>query len=127
MADHVVHVVQGKVTVFPGNFEYFLRRQAQLDAEAAKNRPEPTAAQKAESEAENLYEASKEACRRAKSLEKATAELERLHAELERIAHEMSDPKLYEDFDRVTKVGEEMETVQASIQLKEEEVKRLTA
>ena len=38
----------------------------------------------------------------------------------------MSDPKLYEDFERVTKVGEEMETVQASIQLKEEEVKRLT-
>ncbi len=51
----------------------------------------------------------------------------RLHVELERIAHDMSDPKLYEDFDRVTKVGEEMETVQASIQLKEEEVKRLTA
>ncbi len=39
----------------------------------------------------------------------------------------MSDPKLYEDFARVTKVGEEMETVQAAIQLKEEEVRRLSA
>ncbi|MBI3288018.1 MAG: peptide chain release factor 2, partial [Elusimicrobia bacterium] len=47
-------------------------------------------------------------------------------AELERIAHEMSDPKLYEDFDRVQKAGEEMESVQAAIQLKEEEVRRLT-
>ena len=127
VADHVVHVVQGKITVFPGNFEYFQHRQAQLDAEAEKNKPEPTAAQKAEKEAENLYEAGKEARRRAKALEKAQAELDRLHAELERIAHDMSDPKLYEDFERVTKVGEEMESVQASIQLKEEEVKRLAA
>ncbi len=127
VADHVVHVVQGKVTVFPGNFEYFQHRQGQLDAEAEKNRPEPTAAQKAETEAANQYEASKEARRREKALAKAEAELERLHADLERIAHEMSDPKLYEDFERVTKVGEEMETVQAAIQLKEEEVKRLAA
>ncbi|MBI5246338.1 MAG: ATP-binding cassette domain-containing protein [Elusimicrobia bacterium] len=126
VADHVVHVVQGKITVYPGNFEYFQHRQSQLDAAAAQNKPEPTAAQKAEKEAENAYEASKEVRRKAKALEKASAELERLHADLERIAHEMSDPKLYEDFDRVTKVGEEMETVQASIQLKEEEVKRLT-
>ncbi len=125
VADHVVHILSGKITVFPGNFEYFQRRQKILDAEAVKNRPEPTVAQKAEVEAENQYEASKEARRRAKSLEKAASELERLHAELERIAHAMSDPKLYEDFESVTKIGTEMEAVQNAIQLKEEEVKRL--
>jgi hypothetical protein len=38
----------------------------------------------------------------------------------------MSDPKLYEDFERVTKVGEDMERVQSALQLKEEEVQRLT-
>ena len=123
VADHVVHVVQGKITVYPGNFEYFQHRQAQLAAEAgpaAEAAPAPTNA-----EADNQYEAGKEARRRARALEKAKAELERLHGDLEKLAAEMSDPKLYEDFARVTKVGEDMERVQAALQLKEEEVRRL--
>ncbi|UPT73779.1 MAG: ABC-F family ATP-binding cassette domain-containing protein [Elusimicrobiota bacterium] len=127
VADHVVHVVQGKITVYPGNFEYFQHRMAQLEAEnGGPAKAAPTDA-RPESAADNAYEASKDARRKAKALEKAQAELERLHADMERIANEMSDPKLYEDFDRVTKVGEEMETVQAALQAKEEEVKRLTA
>ncbi|OGS40547.1 MAG: hypothetical protein A2506_07140 [Elusimicrobia bacterium RIFOXYD12_FULL_66_9] len=125
VADHVVHVVQGKITVFPGNFEYFRHRQAQLEAE--KEPVELTKEEKAAVEAENLYEAGKEARRRAKSLEKAKAELERLHAELEKLAHDMSDPALYEDFNRVTKVGEDMERIQSALQLKEEEVSRLSS
>lgn len=125
VADHVVHVVQGKITVFPGNFEYFRHRQAQLDAE--REPVELTKDEKAAVEAENLYEAGKEVRRRAKALEKATAELERLHAELEKLAHDMSDPALYEDFERVTQVGTDMERVQTALQLKEEEVLRLSA
>ena len=125
VADHVVHVVQGKITVFPGNFEYFRHRQAQLDAE--REPVELTPEEKAAVEAENLYEAGKEVRRRAKALEKAKTELERLHAELEKLAHDMSDPKLYEDFERVTQVGTDMERVQAALQLKEEEVQRLSA
>ena len=39
----------------------------------------------------------------------------------------MSDPKLYEDFERVTQVGTDMERVQTALQLKEEEVLRLSA
>jgi len=124
VADHVVHVVSGKITVFPGNFEYFRHRLAQLDAE--RGPIAETEEQKAAAAAENLYEAGKEARRRAKALEKARAELERLHAELEKLAHDMSDPKLYEDFERVTVVGEEMERVQGALQLKEEEVRRLS-
>ena len=123
VADHVVHVVQGKITVYPGNFEYFRHRQAQLESETGPVKP--TAEQAAAAEAENLYEAGKEARRKAKALEKAAAELERLHAELEKLANEMSDPKLYEDMNRVQQVGEDMERVQAALQLKEEEVRRL--
>ena len=128
VADHVVHVVQGKITVYPGNFEYFSHRQAQLLAEdAAAQGRDSSAPAPTNSEADNLYEAGKDARRRAKSLEKAKAELERMHEELEKLAHEMSDPKLYEDFARVTKVGEDMERVQNALQLKEEEVRRLSA
>jgi ATP-binding cassette subfamily F protein 3 len=128
VADHVVHVVQGKITVYPGNFEYFQHRMAQQEAEnGGPSKAAPTDARPESAPADNAYEASKDARRKAKALEKAKAELERLHADMERLANEMSDPKLYEDFDRVTKVGEEMETVQAQLQAKEEEVSRLSA
>jgi ATP-binding cassette, subfamily F, member 3 len=122
VADHVVHVVEGKITVYPGNFEYFRHRQAQAAAERGE---QAVVAAPTQSEADNQYEAGKEAKRKARALEKAKAELERLHGELERLAHEMSDPKLYEDFARVTQVGEDMERVQNAIQAKEEEVSRL--
>ena len=123
VADHVVHVVQGKITVYPGNFEYFRHRQEQL--KAAEAPVVQTEAQKAAAAEQNQYEASKDARRKAKALEKAKAELERLHQEMERIAELMSDPALYEDAAKVQKVGADMEEVQAALQLKEEEVKRL--
>ncbi|OGR46789.1 MAG: hypothetical protein A2X40_04380 [Elusimicrobia bacterium GWC2_65_9] len=124
IADHVVHVLNGKVTVYPGNFEYFQRRQAQLEAEKAP--VEETAEQKAAAAQANLYEAGKEVRRRAKTLEKAKAELDRLHVELETLAHQLSDPDIYADYLRVQKIGEEMERVQFAVQSKEEEVSRLS-
>jgi ATP-binding cassette subfamily F protein 3 len=127
VADHVVHVVQGKITVYPGNFEYFRHRQEQLKAETAKEAPPPTKEQAAAAAAENQYEASKDARRKAKALEKAQAELERLHEEMEKIAEQMADPKLYEDYAKVEQVGAEMERVQSAIQLKEEDVRRMSA
>src|SRR6185436_6365716 len=33
LADHVVHIDQGKITLYPGNYDYFKRRQAQWHEE----------------------------------------------------------------------------------------------
>jgi len=125
VADHVVHVLDGKITVYPGNFEYFRHRQAQLEAE--REPVEETEESRAAAEAVNLYEAGKEVRRRAKALEKAKAELDRLHAELETLAHQLSDPAIYADYVRVQNIGEEMERVQTALQAKEEEAARLSA
>jgi ATP-binding cassette subfamily F protein 3 len=126
IASHVLHVRAGKVTLYPGGFQYFRERQAKLLEEDAHEQGRDAEEAPAELTPEqSQYEASKEARRRAKAREKAEAELERLHGELERLAAEMSDPKLYEDFNRVQKIGEDMERVQAAVQLKEEEVQRL--
>ena len=126
IATHVLHVRAGKVTLYPGNFEYFQHRQAQLLAEDMSEHGQDVDAAPATPET-SQYEASKEARRRAKALEKAAAELDRLHAELESLAAQMSDPKIYEDFDRVQKIGEDMERVQSSMASKEEEVRRLSS
>ena len=126
IATHVLHVRGGKVTLYPGNFEYFQHRQSQLLAsDMAEHGQDPDAAPATPETSQ--YEASKEARRRSKQLEKAQAELDRLHAELESLAAQMSDPKIYEDFDRVQKIGEDMERVQSSMASKEEEVRRLSA
>lgn len=125
VADHVVHVVEGKITVYPGNFEYFQRRQAQLEAECRPAEEAPSGSFAAEEA--SLYEAGKEVRRRAKALEKASSELDRLHSELELLAHQLSDPEIYADYVRVQRIGTDMERVQTAIQAKEEEVSRLSA
>jgi ATP-binding cassette, subfamily F, member 3 len=43
LADHVVHVERGKVTVYPGNYEYFQRRQAQKESEGEQEAAPPPA------------------------------------------------------------------------------------
>ncbi|MBI4370926.1 MAG: ABC-F family ATP-binding cassette domain-containing protein [Elusimicrobia bacterium] len=123
VATHIVHVVNGKVTVYPGNFEYFRHRQAQMSADEPAPQEPVSAPQDPEV---NAYEAMKAARRRARALEKAQAELERLHAELEGLAVQMSDPAIYADFVRVQQIGEDMERVQSALQAKEEEARRLS-
>ena len=102
IADHVVHVDGGKVTLYPGNYEYFKSRQAAWQEENPKAKevptPEPVKAKPAPAKPKNL--------------EKDRAKLE---ARLEELASKLSDPALYENFEEVTRVGNEIEEVQARL------------
>ncbi|MEK7858178.1 MAG: ABC-F family ATP-binding cassette domain-containing protein [Elusimicrobiota bacterium] len=124
LADHVVHIDQGKITVYPGNYEYFKHRQAQWHEE------NPQAVEVPEEEpapAPGAGPDPKRERQRAKQVERLQAELAKLHASLETLAAQLSDPELYADYAKVQVVGDEMETVQAQIQSKEQELERLQA
>ena len=123
LATHVVHVDGGKITLYPGNFEYFERRQAQLAAEGAKN---AYVAPKVEV----IPEAPKgptrlDIKRQAKEKERLEREILDLEIRLEELAHKLADPELYADFAKVQSLGEEMETVQSQLGEKTERLKRL--
>jgi len=120
LADHVVHIEAGKVTWYPGNYEYFKRRQAQWHEENPQAVEMPAAARQAPAKAP-VRDARQEAKRRSK----LETELLGLHAVLEELAAKLSDPALYADFAKVKAIGEKMEEVQDQIQSKEAELAAL--
>lgn len=121
LADHVVHIDQGKITVYPGDYEYFKRRQAQWREE------NPQAVEVPKVETAPAKAAPPDPRKQAKRLAKTEGELAALHARLEELAGKLADPELYSDYAKVQELGEEMERVQASIQEKEAEAEGLRA
>ncbi len=120
LADHVVHIDQGRITVYPGDYEYFKRRQAQWREE------NPQAAEVPVVEKAPAKAAPRDDRQRAKRAVKLQGELEALHATLEELAAQLSDPALYADFQKVQEIGARMERVQSDIQLKEGELAGLS-
>ncbi len=112
LANHVVHIDGGKITVYPGDYEYFKRRQAQWHEENPQAIAVPA-----------LEKISKPATPDPKKIARQTAKLEEelsaLHAKLEELAALLSDPELYSDYSRVQEIGSEMENIQTLIQTKE--------
>jgi ATP-binding cassette subfamily F protein 3 len=119
LADHVVHIDQGKITVYPGNYEYFKHRQSQWHEE----NPEAIEVPKLEKMAGEKPVLNEKQIFRKKS--KIEEELMKLYAQLETLSAQLSDPALYEDFEKAQKVGEEVEQVQAAIQAKESDLEAL--
>jgi ATP-binding cassette subfamily F protein 3 len=116
LADHVVHVDHGKITVYPGNYDYFKHRQAQWHEE------NPQAVSVPKLEKEPLPDKDKSRKRNPRQEAKLLGELEALHASLESLAAQLADPELYADYAKVQEIGEQMERVQAEIQVKEAEI-----
>jgi ATPase subunit of ABC transporter with duplicated ATPase domains len=122
LADHVVHIEHGKITWYPGNYEYFKRRQAQWHEENPQAVVVPKVEKKSAAKPEPPIRDEKARVKRRGKLEN---EVLKLHEELEGLAVKLSDPALYSDFPQVKAIGERMETVQADIQAKEAELNSL--
>jgi ATP-binding cassette, subfamily F, member 3 len=120
LADHVVHIDQGKITVYPGNYEYFKHRQAQWHEENPQAVDVPVPEKLEPAKPAVLNEKQRE--RRKAKLEE---ELLKLYDQLETLSAQLSDPKLYEDFEKAQEVGDQVEQAQAGIQAKEAEIDAL--
>jgi ATP-binding cassette subfamily F protein 3 len=123
MCDHVVHVDHGKVTVFPGDYEYFQRRQAQGAVGGTGQRGEEMVAAPKQS-AKEFRENQKEDRAKQRKIQRLEVEVAAKHARLEKLATELSDPKVYEDFNRVTAIGDEMQALQDELATREAELER---
>jgi len=122
LADHVLHIEAGRLSWYPGNYEYFKRRQAQWREENPQAVEVPKLDKKKSVPARPAVVDERALAKRRAALER---ELRGLHEELEALAAKLSDPALYADFSRVKAVGEKMEEVQTAIQVKEAESETL--
>ena len=128
LADSVVHIEQGKTTVYPGNYDYFRYRQDQLQAEraAVQRKAAPVQAapppsgdweEKKRQEAENRKKS-----RRAETLKKEIAYSRKT---VESLAAKMSAPEIHSDYKQVKELGEKMSALEAKISAFTEELKAL--
>ncbi len=116
LADHVVHIDAGKIAFYPGDYEYFKRRQAQWHEENPRAVAIPVVEKKTKAALPP------DPRREAKRRDKLETELRELHVRLEELAARLADPALYADFAKVQEIGTEMERVQGLIQAKEVEL-----
>ncbi|MBI5244711.1 MAG: ABC-F family ATP-binding cassette domain-containing protein [Elusimicrobia bacterium] len=122
LADHILHVEGGKATLYPGNYEYFQRRQAQLrEGTPAPRKPAAPPAKPKES----LREEKTKERARAREAEKLRAEISKAASQLEALAGKLSDPSIYAEFSRVKAIGDEMHALQERMGEMEAYLRRL--
>ncbi len=128
LADSVVHIEQGKTTVYPGNYDYFRYRQDQIQAENAGARKKETAkeapkADNADYEEKKRQEAeARKKTRRAETLKKDIAYTRKT---VETLAAKMSAPEIHSDYKQVKELGDKITALEAKITANTAELKAL--
>jgi ATP-binding cassette subfamily F protein 3 len=124
LADHIAHVEHGKATLYPGNYDYFQRRQEQLRAEAVApaapaREDNPDVERGEERRVRKLKEQEK---RRA---EKLAEEVERLRKKVVELAAKLSEPAIHADYAAVKSIGDEIAAMEKSAAEKTAELERI--
>ncbi len=127
LADGIVHVDDGKVTVYPGNYDYFQRRQEQLKAEAEAGAA--AKARKAAPEPERTADPREDERKQKKAREQAERRRAKLGEEIaasrkkvEELAARLSDPAVHADYELVKSIGDEIKVLEAEAADKESEL-----
>lgn len=121
LADSVVHIEQGKTTVYPGNYDYFLYRRRQLDKEEAETEKINTSDVQRKKTASGLAGWEEKKQREAESRKKARRR-ETLKKEIayskktvESIAEKIASPEIYSDYVKVRELGDKLATLEKKI------------
>lgn len=132
LADHVVHVEHGKVNLYPGNYEYFERRQKQKLAEfseleiAVPSLPSPAREKRMHPkelrrqralEREKLRQQKQEAqhSRPLGQMDQKNNfqnDLTEIKMKIEELTKQLEDPTIYEDYSKVMAITNELKTLQ---------------
>jgi ATP-binding cassette subfamily F protein 3 len=129
LADSVVHIEQGKTTVYPGNYDYFRYRQDQLAGETAgvkkktAESEKPVPSQDYEEKKRQEAEARKKV-RRAETLKKEIAYSRKT---VESLAAKLSAPEIHSDYAQVKELGDKIAALEAKISAHTDELKALEA
>jgi len=128
LADSVVHIEQGKTTVYPGNYDYFRYRQDQIASENAGSKKKEAAreapkADNADYEEKKRQESeARKKSRRAETLKKDIAYTRKT---VETLAAKMSAPEIHSDYKQVKELGDKITALEAKITAHTAELKAL--
>jgi ATP-binding cassette, subfamily F, member 3 len=125
LADHVVHVDAGKVTVYPGNYEYFERRQAQKSQEAeplALARPAAPRAQAPAAAAPPALPAEEDRKLDKKLRRRLNAQIRGLEDELADLNSQLSSLFIKSDYKKLMELDEAIKRVEKELSEKRKQV-----
>ncbi len=128
LADSVVHIEQGKTTVYPGNYDYFRYRQDQIqaaDAAHQKNNPPAQAAPAPSTDWEAKKRLEAEGRKKVRRVETLHKEIAYSRKTVETLAAKMSSPEIYSDYRQVKELGDKIHALEAKISAYTEELKTL--
>ncbi len=131
LASHIVHIENGRPAIYPGNYEYFSRRQKQIKAEAAGMSPVASSAKWEEfsppekgvnrKEQRRLRAMERDRKRENKKLENAILKHKK---EIEVLAEKLSAPEAHSDYAKVKIIGDEIAELKKQIADKEAKLKQ---
>ncbi len=106
----MLHVDSGKVTWYPGNYDYFARRHAEREAELASARPTAETPKPAAPE-----QPAPPRPLSPKQAEKEERRREELKKRLDELTRRLEDPAIYADYAKVRELTAEIEALQADL------------
>ena len=123
LADHVVHVEHGKVSLIPGNYEYFKRRQEQkgeefpLEKTPSAPKAEFPVRQKAihPKELRRLRAMERERTRQKNKLQETTIDTVALKSKIEELTEQLENPSIYQDYSKVLSITEDIKKYQSQL------------
>lgn len=113
LVNHVVHVEQGRLAVYPGNYDYFERRRAQKLAESSTEgliaaKPKITAAS-------NSLDHKQRAHERERRRQRLEAEAVQLKGRIEDLARQLQEPSIHQNYEHVKAIGDEIGDLQRQL------------
>ncbi|MEK7288504.1 MAG: ABC-F family ATP-binding cassette domain-containing protein [Elusimicrobiota bacterium] len=120
LATHIIHVDGGRVAIYPGNYEYFQRRQDQIKAEGRLQdkttpalQPKPEVRQSDPKQQRRERALWRETARREENLALQIAALQKRIAVL---GEQYADPSVHADFSKMRLIGDEIQSLQQQIE-----------
>ncbi len=119
IADSVVHVENGKTTVYPGNYDYFLYRMRQ--AEKAEEPMQPFAQEKNNKKTcgygswAEKKQRDAEVRKKARRRETIKKEIDRIKSEVAKLAEKMASPEIYSDYIQVQEISGKISAMEKQI------------
>ncbi|MBU2531056.1 MAG: ATP-binding cassette domain-containing protein, partial [Elusimicrobia bacterium] len=127
LASHIVHIENGRLAIYPGNYEYFNRRQKQMKAEAAGDFSEEKRLVLQQEKGVNRKELRKLRALerdRERDKKKRVDTILKCKKEIEVLAEKLSAPEVYADYTQVKIIGDKIAALKKQIVENEAKIKK---
>jgi ATP-binding cassette subfamily F protein 3 len=129
LANRIVHIDRGRITIYTGNYEYFQRRLSQNISESREEKPskslKPVSINKARLRRQERAKERAIESKRTRQEQRIKAEMTATSERMESLTKQLEDPSIYNDYSRVKAIGDEIQDLQNKLESNELELSKI--